>query len=149
MKHFDEYATLEKNKEKYKELCLQHHPDRKGGSTKIMAEINGEWETAKKQYAAGLLPKIKQTPPKERTHYNVFGGKIHQAQPAQNPATIIYTKVPFRRKKYSGTEAEIYMNVIKDFGIKAGIEFIMAFQKKKSPQVIEVQFINLFNNLFK
>ena len=149
MKYFDEYATQEDNKRKYKEYALKHHPDMKGGSTKIMVEINSEWETAKKKYIAGELPRIKPPPQPDRKHFNVFGGRVYASEPVQNPATIVYTGVKFRRKKYTGTEAEIYMNVLKDFGIKAGIEFIMGFQKKKSPEVIEVQFINLFNNLFK
>lgn len=43
MKWFNNPQTLEDLKQQYKRLAMAHHPDR-GGNTKDMQEINGEYE---------------------------------------------------------------------------------------------------------
>ena len=43
MKWFDNPQTLEDLKQQYKRLAMAHHPDR-GGNTKDMQEINGEYD---------------------------------------------------------------------------------------------------------
>jgi curved DNA-binding protein CbpA len=45
--YFKNCQTLEEVKKLYKELALKHHPDR-GGETKVMQEINAEYESIKK-----------------------------------------------------------------------------------------------------
>ena len=42
--YFSGCRTLDEVKRRYKELAMQHHPDR-GGSTAIMQEINSEYES--------------------------------------------------------------------------------------------------------
>lgn len=43
MKWFNNPQTLEDLKQQYKRLAMAHHPDR-GGNTKDMQEINGEYD---------------------------------------------------------------------------------------------------------
>ena len=43
MNYFENISSLEQLKKQYKELALQHHPDR-GGDTEIMKEINNQYE---------------------------------------------------------------------------------------------------------
>ncbi len=42
--YFKDCCTLEEVKRKYKELAMQHHPDR-GGNTATMQDINNEYES--------------------------------------------------------------------------------------------------------
>lgn len=42
--YFKDCCTLEEVKRRYKELAMQHHPD-KGGNTATMQEINNEYES--------------------------------------------------------------------------------------------------------
>ena len=42
--YFSDCRTLEEVKRRYKELAMQHHPDR-GGNTATMQEINSEYES--------------------------------------------------------------------------------------------------------
>jgi hypothetical protein len=42
--YFLNINSLEELKKCYKELALKHHPDREGGSTAIMQDINNEYE---------------------------------------------------------------------------------------------------------
>ena len=48
MKWFNNPQTLEDLKQQYKRLAMAHHPDR-GGNTKDMQEINGEYDRLFKQ----------------------------------------------------------------------------------------------------
>ncbi len=41
---FFKCRTLREVKQKYKELAMRHHPDKKGGNTQTMQEINFEYE---------------------------------------------------------------------------------------------------------
>lgn len=43
--YFKNCQTIEEVKKLYKELALKHHPDREGGNTQIMQEINAEYES--------------------------------------------------------------------------------------------------------
>lgn len=43
MKWFNNPSTLEELKKQYKQLAMEHHPDR-GGSTEAMQEINNEYD---------------------------------------------------------------------------------------------------------
>ena len=49
-KYFNSPHTLEELKKQYRELAMEHHPD-KGGSTEIMKAINNEYDE--------LFPKLK------------------------------------------------------------------------------------------
>ena len=42
--YFLNINSLEELKKRYKELALKHHPDREGGSTAIMQDINNEYQ---------------------------------------------------------------------------------------------------------
>jgi len=45
--YFQNCTTLEEVKRRYKELAMQHHPD-KGGNTATMQDINNEYESIRK-----------------------------------------------------------------------------------------------------
>ena len=45
--YFSDCRTLEEVKRRYKELAMQHHPDR-GGCTAVMQDINNEYENVMK-----------------------------------------------------------------------------------------------------
>ena len=42
--YFTKINSIEELKKRYKELALKHHPDREGGNTAIMQEINNEYK---------------------------------------------------------------------------------------------------------
>jgi DnaJ-class molecular chaperone len=57
MKYFNYSMTEEEAKARYRELAMQHHPD-KGGSVEVMKTINTEYAELK-QYLKNPLPKMK------------------------------------------------------------------------------------------
>lgn len=48
--YFDKCKTFDEAKKEYVVLCKKHHPD-KGGDTKVMQDINAEWEKQKYRFA--------------------------------------------------------------------------------------------------
>ena len=42
--YFKDIHSIEQLKKRYKELALKHHPDREGGNTATMQEINNEYK---------------------------------------------------------------------------------------------------------
>ena len=44
MSWFSKVKTLEDLKKEYKKLAMQYHPDRPGGDTAKMQQINGEYD---------------------------------------------------------------------------------------------------------
>src|ERR1035437_5245084 len=42
--YFKNVSTIEELKKRYKELALKYHPDREGGNTATMQEINNEYK---------------------------------------------------------------------------------------------------------
>lgn len=47
IKYFYGMNTIEELKQRFKELALKYHPDRKGGCEKVMREINKEYDYLK------------------------------------------------------------------------------------------------------
>ena len=46
--YFSQFQTVEQIKKEYRKLCMKFHPDRNGGDTEIMKQINIEYKTALK-----------------------------------------------------------------------------------------------------
>ena len=42
--HFTNISSIQELKKRYKELALKFHPDREGGDTATMQEINNEYQ---------------------------------------------------------------------------------------------------------
>ncbi len=149
MTYFDEYATEEVNKSAYKKLSLRWHPDRPMGNENVMKDINKQWSEAKQMYASGAWPRMKQ--PSAPTgggykHYNVFGGGVHEAPKAPEK---VYN-VTYRKKKYKGTETQVYIEILTELGPGAAVDFLMQFNKLKANQAMQDGLItDLFKNLFK
>lgn len=52
MSWFSKVKTLEDLKKEYKKLAMQYHPDRPGGDTAKMQQINGEYDRLFPAYQA-------------------------------------------------------------------------------------------------
>jgi curved DNA-binding protein CbpA len=128
MKYFDEYASQEENKRTWKKYMIEFHPDKNGGDHRKVNELNTEWNLMEQGYKQGLLPRKKQTAHREQP-FNVFGGGV---RPAANQVDNTIYDVKWKRKNYRGTENQIFSQIVADKGLLEGVEFTLAFQKKKA-----------------
>lgn len=157
MTYFDEYATMEVNKETYKKLSLKWHPDRPGGNENTMKDINAQWDLAKKNYALGAWPRRKPEP----AGASAWGGVFSETTEPSKPETRYTYEVKGRyqsrhlNKKYTGTCDEIYMQVLTELGPHAAIDFLIKVNTKtdttlnNKPQSSEEMWGDFLKNLFK